>query len=437
MKLVNTYILVLFSMFAVTENNQVSAQNWSLEQCIDTAQVYNRNLQIQRNGVLINQEKQQEAKAHLIPKITANADYKYFTDLPYQLLPLSVFGGPQGHFKEAQFGVPHNVNANLQLTVPLYNSQIYGGIETAKQAAEVAQLNYVRSEEQVFFEISNLYYNAQLIHHQISFLDSNLINAKKVLSNLDLLQSQLMAKGTDVSKVKLQIAQLTTQIETAQNKYRQIMNGLKFAMGLPLNFPLQIDTEIKILQQVEDSESRNIDIRFASAQRNVLLSEFKTLKYSRMPSLNFLGSYGTTGFGYTEQPNEFFNFYPLGFVGLQFSYVLFNGGVTQQRIHQKKLELENNSLQIELLSDQNRMQIANAKLQRDASQRTVITSREQVDLAKKIYDEVVIQKAQGTASLTDLLLADNELRKAQQDFLNAMIDYLKADLELKKLSGNY
>lgn len=437
MKLVNTYILVLFSMFAVTENNQVSAQNWSLEQCIDTAQVYNRNLQIQRNGVLINQEKQQEAKANLIPKITANADYKYFTDLPYQLLPLSVFGGPQGQFKEAQFGVPHNVNANLQLTVPLYNSQIYGGIETAKQAAEVAQLNYVRSEEQVFFEISNLYYNALLIHHQISFLDSNLINAKKLLNNLELLQSQLMAKGTDVSKVKLQIAQLTTQIETAQNKYQQIMNGLKFAMGLPLNFPLQIDTEIKILQQVEDSESRNIDIRFASAQRNVLLSEFKTLKYSRMPSLNFLGSYGTTGFGYTEQPNEFFNFYPLGFVGLQFSYVLFNGGVTQQRINQKKLELDNNSLQIELLSDQNRMQIANAKLQRDASQRSVNTSREQVDLASKIYGEVAIQKTQGTASLTDLLLADNELRKAQQDFLNAMIDYLKADLELKKLTGNY
>lgn len=437
MKLVNTYILVLFSMFAVTENNQVSAQNWSLEQCIDTAQVYNRNLQIQRNGVLINQEKQQEAKANLIPKITANADYKYFTDLPYQLLPLSVFGGPQGHFKEAQFGVPHNVNANLQLMVPLYNSQIYGGIETSKKAAEVAQLNYVRSEEQVFFEISNLYYNALLIHHQISFLDSNLINAKKLLNNLELLQSQLMAKGTDVSKVKLQIAQLTTQIETAQNKYQQIMNGLKFAMGLPLNFPLQIDTEIKILQQVEDSESRNIDIRFASAQRNVLLSEFKTLKYSRMPSLNFLGSYGTTGFGYTEQPNEFFNFYPLGFVGLQFSYVLFNGGVTQQRINQKKLELDNNSLQIELLSDQNRMQIANAKLQRDASQRSVNTSREQVDLASKIYGEVAIQKTQGTASLTDLLLADNELRKAQQDFLNAMIDYLKADLELKKLTGNY
>ncbi len=428
----------MFFIFLLLGNiEKLNAQIWSLDQCIDTAQVYNRNLQIQRNGVLINLERQQEAKANLVPKITANADYKYFTDLPYQLLPLSVFGGPQGQFKEAQFGVPHNVNANLQLVVPLYNSQIYGAIETTNQAAELAQLNYVRSEEQVFFEISNLYYNAQLVEHQIIFLDSNIINAKKLLSNLELLNQQLMAKGTDVSKVKLQIAQLTTQLETAQNKYQQILNGLKFAMGIPLERNIAIDSEIQILDLVIETESKNIDVRFAHAQRNVMLSEFKTLKYSRMPSLNFLGSYGTTGFGYDEKPNDFFNFYPIGFVGIQFSYVLFNGGVTQQRMSQKKLELENNSLQIELLSGQNNMQITNANLQRNASQRTVITSQEQVDLALKIYNEVALQKNQGTASLTDLLLADNELRKAQQDYLSAVIDYLKADLELKKLTGNY
>jgi OMF family outer membrane factor len=83
------------------------------------------------------------------------------------------------------------------------------------------------------------------------------------------------------------------------------------------------------------------------------------------------------------------------------------------------------------------MQITNANLQRNASQHNVITSQEQVDLALKIYNEVALQKNQGTASLTDLLLADNELRKAQQDYLSAVIDYLKADLELKKLTGNY
>jgi len=34
------------------------------------------------------------------------------------------------------------------------------------------------------------------------------------------------------------------------------------------------------------------------------------------------------------------------------------------------------------------------------------------------------------------LLADNALREAQQTYINAVIEYLKADLELKKLTGN-
>jgi len=33
-------------------------------------------------------------------------------------------------------------------------------------------------------------------------------------------------------------------------------------------------------------------------------------------------------------------------------------------------------------------------------------------------------------------LADNALREAQQAYLTSMVDYLKADLELKKLTGN-
>jgi hypothetical protein len=59
-----------------------------LQQCIDTAQVHNKNLQMSRNNMAIGEQREKEAKANLIPKVTANADYKYFTNLPYQLLPV-------------------------------------------------------------------------------------------------------------------------------------------------------------------------------------------------------------------------------------------------------------------------------------------------------------------------------------------------------------
>ena len=53
-----------------------------------------------------------------------------------------------------------------------------------------------------------------------------------------------------------------------------------------------------------------------------------------------------------------------------------------------------------------------------------------------IYEQTIVQQKLGTATITDILLADNSLREAQQTYLSAVIDYLKADLELKKFTGN-
>ena len=59
-----------------------------------------------------------------------------------------------------------------------------------------------------------------------------------------------------------------------------------------------------------------------------------------------------------------------------------------------------------------------------------------LEQAQKIYDQSVIQLKEGVANLTELLLADNALREAQNNYLTSIIDYMKADLELKKIKGN-
>lgn len=439
MKLVNIHTRHFILLLIAIGFQSAQAQVWSLQQCNDTAQLQNRNLQMGRNNVAIGEQKAKEAKANLIPKVTANADYKYFTNLPYQFMPLSTFNptAPEGQFKEAQFGVPHNINANLQLSIPLYNPQVYGAIQTTKIASELTELQYQKTEEQIYFEISNLYYNAQILHHQIAFIDSNLINATRLLKNIQLLNEQLLAKGTDVSKVKLQVSQLTTQKGNISSKYEQVLNALKFAMGVSIEQNIQIDPNIQYQTSTDYKSSSTLDIRIVKTQNRLLYSELSTLNKSRfLPSINLIGMYGTTGFGYDKQPNDFLKFYPIGFAGIQLSYPLFNGTVTQRKINQKRLELQNSELQFGLLTEQNNMQVENARLQRMVTKKSVETTTEQIKLAQTIYEQTILQQKQGTASLTDVLLADNALREAQQTYLAAVIDYLKADLELKKLTGN-
>ena len=439
MKLVNIHKPCLVLLLIVIGFQSVQAQVWSLQQCIDTAQVYNKKLQVNRNDIAIGEQREKEAKANLNPKVTANADYKYFTNLPYQLLPLNALNpaAPEGEFRAAQFGVPHNINLNLQLSMPLYNPQLYGAIQTTKIASEWIELQYQKLEEQIFFDISNLYYNAQILHHQLAFIDSNLINAERLFKNIQLLNEQLLVKGTDVSKVKLQVAQLTSQKVGVKSKYEQVLNALKFTIGLSLENNLQIETNILYENSFEYSSLSTLDFRMAIIKNRWLGLELNTLNKSRyLPSLNLFANYGTTGFGYNGKPNGFLDFYSIGFAGIQLSYPLFSGTVTERKINQKALELKNNELQMGLINEQNYLQVENAKLQRKTAKNTVETLTEQIQLAKIIYEQTIVQHKLGTATITDILLADNSLREAQQTYLSAVIDYLKADLELKKFTGN-
>lgn len=437
--LVNIHTLIATVLLALTAglfSTRVYSQTWTLGQCVDTALTHNKKIMISRNNAQMSEQKFREVQGGLMPKVSANADYRYYTDLPYQLMPKSAFGGPEGLFNEVQFGVPHNINANVQIAIPLYNSQITGAIRTTKIAADISELQRQKTEEQIYFEVSNAYYNAQILKHQLAFIAGNQENTKALLRNMQLLKDQLLAKGTDVSKVALQAEQLTTQKQLIENKYDLVLNSLKFLMGVPLETRVEVEHEIFFDPDGHCIDQTVLDIRLARLQYQVIESERITLRNSRIPTISLFGTLGTTGFGYDKSPNDFLHFYPIGFAGMQLTYPLFNGLSTQRKIAQKNLELSNSELQLDLLTAQNRMQIENAGKKRLIAQRTVETTSAQITLAQSIYDQTLIQQKHGTASLTDTLLADNSLREAQQNYLVAIIDYLQADLELKKITGN-
>ena len=439
MKLVNVHKRILIFILFIIGINSAKAQIWSLKQCLDSAMLHNKNLKISRNNLLSGDEKVMESKANLLPKLVASADYKYYSNLPYQLMPLSTFNtqAPEGTFKEVQFGVPHNINANFQIAIPLYNPQLYGAYDAAKIASKLNLIQNKITEEHIFFEIAVLYYNAQILKHQLEFVDSNIRNSNILLRNMQLLNEQLLAKGTDVSKIRLKVLQLSTQREAINSKYEQVLNAMKFSMGISLETNFTVELKIEFHKIKDETSSNSYDLELLKTKKGLLSSEINTLNKSRyLPTLNMFGNYGTIGLGYDKKPNNFLKFYPLGFAGFQLSYSLFNGTITQRKINQKKIEIRNNELQLSLVSEQNNIQVKNAKEQKLLSLKSIETLNEQIKLAETIYKQTLLQLNEGTAAISDVLLADNELRETQQTYLSAIIEYLKADLELKRLTGN-
>ncbi len=423
------FIMIVISM-------PLYAQVWTLQQCIDTAQMYNKTLQISRNNMEAGSEREKEAKANLIPKVIFSTDYKYFIDQPTQLMPQAAFGGPEGVFKEVKFGTPHNFNISVQAALPLYSPQVYGAIKATKAAAEINHLQVKKTREEVFFNVSNLYYNIQILKHQLVFIDSNLVNTKKLLHTMKLLHQQKLAKKTDVENIQLQESKLMVQHETVANNLSQVILLLKFTIGIPANKPFDVEPNIHYRANTEYTPNIVVDIQLANQQRSLLTTELKTLKNSRIPSVSLYGAYSQIGFGYDKKPNDFLKFYPTSFAGLKITVPLFNGTVTKRKINQKKIELKNSELSLNLLTEKNNIEMKNARRQRHVALKNIMNTTAQIKLAQSVYNQTVMQQKEGLASVTDVLMADNSLKEAQQNNIAAIVNYLRADLELKKLTGN-
>jgi OMF family outer membrane factor len=427
-----SFLILLF--FA---NTGFSQDIWTLQECLDSARQHNKKLLISERNIDAAAKNVSASKARLIPKLSINAEYKYFTDLPYQLMPMSVFGGPEGQFKEAQFGVPHNISGNLFLSVPLYNAQIYGGIEAAEQGVELRQLVHEKTLEEVLFEVSVVYYNAQIIVNRLMMIDSNIVNVERVLRNTEALGKHQLVMQSEISKVKLKLSQLKTQKDQVTSQYQQVTNSLKFMMGIELDRKIKITKEIQNKPTASNIEKQTLDVSIAQTKASIAETELKLVKGSRLPSVSLFGSYGTTGFGYDQEPNRFLNFYPLGFGGVKLTYPLFNGTVTERIIDQKSIAVENARTSLALEQDRSNLELINAQLRWSNAKKNMSLTNEQMLFAKEILGQTLEEYKNELAGLTEVLLAENELQQAQQNYLTSIVEFLKADLALRKYSGNF
>jgi OMF family outer membrane factor len=430
MKLVITNVLILF-----LSSINLYGQTWTLEQCIDSAFANNQRIAIAENTQELSALKQKEVKSNLLPKLSINGEYKYFIELPYQLMPLSVFGGPEGQFKEAQFGVPHNINANVLLQVPIYSSGLMGNINKLETSQKIVELEVQKTYDQIYFEVSNIYRNAQLLKNQMVFIDSTISNTERVKQNIELLAEQKLANQNDVKKLELKISTLQSYHANLDVKLQQIYNALQLLTGSAST--IEVEDNILMIDLMQYEDNGNKDIEIIQLQQEIINIDLKSLKQSKyIPEVGFVATYGTQGFGYDQSPNQFLNFYPIGYAGIRFSYPIFNGTVTNKKIDQKNLELENLKLKEELTIDAQQVEIENAVLQLENAFNNVTLSEQQVDLAQSIYEQEEKKHKQGLISVNDLMIAQNELIQNQQNYLQSIAEFLAADLELKKLTNN-
>lgn len=428
----NTFILTLTLLLT----SDLLAQKLGLEDCLrmaDTANVSIRNALL---DIEINDKNRSAYLSARLPQLTFSGDYKYNAIIPGQVVPAAFFGGPPGTFATVQFGVPYTLSNSLQLTQILFNPQLEYGLAALKINEEIVGLQHKLTSQDVRYQVASTFFNLQAIKKQLIFVDGNIKNMDKLITNMEALVKQGMVIQTELDKLSISRLTLSNTATSLKATNDQLEALLKILIGMDpaSKVELMADETVESSILVDASTISYPELDLISAQQKMNREEHKGNNMAYLPSVSLYAAYN---YNYNMKPEDDFRTGIEGaFVGLRVDWKLFDG---LEKMHKQRVNVLNSeklSNQKELVTKQLELKASNAKRQIEVQTNALALAKEQLKLAQNIYDQASSKLSLGTISSNDLITADNGLQQAQTNVVSAYIQLRQAEVEYLRSIGN-
>lgn len=385
---------------------QAQSQEFTLDELLSKALTHNLGIQAQQLETSITEARISEVKANALPQVSLSGDYKYYIKIPAQVLPLSAFGGPEGQYTSAAFGLPWNLGTTVQASQVLYNHSLHIGLKAAKLGRDITALQIRRTKEDVSYNVSAAYYNAQTVAQQIQFLRGNMEALDRSIRITDLRFQNKLAQGIDVDRLRLNRTSLETQVESLQADYNQLLNLLKFLAGIPQQEAIRIQTTIEpaasALELAGEPSINRTELLLIDRQKEANLLEQKNIKAEFVPSLAAYGVANHTTFAIGGD-QSYTKGIPAYWAGIQLNWNIFDGFARRTKLNQKQIAAQQLTIQEQQTRESIAMDIANSRNKIAVQQRNLKTSQEQIELAQKVYTQSQLQFKEGTTDITNLI----------------------------------
>jgi outer membrane protein TolC len=415
---------------------QSKAQGLNLETCLrmaDTANFTVRNAQL---DIEINNRNRSAYLSARLPQLAYSGDYKYNAIIPGQVVPGAFFGGAPGTFTTVQFGVPYTLSNTVQLTQILFNPQVVYGLAALKINEEIVNVQQKLTSQDVKIQVATTFFNLQAVSKQLKFVQGNLTNMEKLISNMEALVGQGMVIQTEADKLKISKMTLFNTSESLKATKDQLETLLKILIGMDPEGKIDLTADEMVEKSilVDNSAASLPELELIAAQQKMNLEEHKGNNMAYLPNISFYAAYN---YNYNMKPADNYRVGIEGaFVGLRIDWKLFDG---LEKYHKQKANLlnaEKLANQKELATRQLDLKIANAKRQIQVQTNALALSKEQLKLAQSVYDQSVAKLELGTISSNDLITADNGLQQAQTNVVASYIQLRIAEIEYLRSIGS-
>lgn len=420
-----------------------SSSNMSLKACIEYGLTHHRSIYVAQNGIEKAKQQAREALSSYLPQVNVNAGLDYNLKLPQNIIPAGSFPGMTEE-QRITFGTTYNSTQVIQLDQTIYNQSLLTGLKANQSNNRLAELTVEQTRQDLIHRIASSYYQILVAQRQLELLNSNKTRFEKILQVTQLQAEQGVVKKVDVKQVQVNLNNVLSQISITQNNLKLAQNNLKNSMGWTDEAAdiVLTDTDKWLGNQPQIKLYPNFDykqtIAFQQQALQLKMNDInrQSIRNQAVPNISVYGRYGANGFSNENFAGAYDPLLDYSAIGLKLSWSVFTGFRRDAQYKQSVIELNNIREQMSLNEAMQKLQFDNAGAAVSRAQSVINTNKNNMDLANEVYENTTLQYRQGLATLSQLLNAELSYREAQNNYINSLLEFYLADLDVQKANGS-
>jgi outer membrane protein len=375
------------------------------------------------------------------PQLNFNYNLTHNFELQANKLPAS-FVQP-GQSDIVRFGAINTSLAQFAVTQNLFNRDVFLASRTATQVRIQALQNTSNNKINLAVSVTKAFYDVLATQQQISVGLGDVIRLKRSLRDTYNQYSAGVADKTDYKRATITLNNTEATLKSNMELLKYKTEYLKSLMGYPTVSPLniaydtlQMENEIQLDTLQEADYTQRIDYKLLTTQKRLQEFNIKYNQWSFLPTVALNGSYN---FYYLSQGNSLGEIYksntPYSLGQLTATVPIFQGGKRIANIKQQKWLLRRLDWDVKALKNNVNAQYAQALAAYKSNLVTYQTLKENVALAKEVYDVIQLQYKTGVKTYLEVITAETDLRTARINYYNALYQLLASKIDVQKALG--
>lgn len=397
---------------------------------------------------------QRETRSSGLPQLNGELEYRDYINLPTMILPGELAGASNN--LELNFGTKHNMDVGIQVSQLLFSLEYFHGLKTAQQATKISKSLKAKTEIDLIHQIMSNYYSLLAIYKNFEIINSAIESLNETRKSVEAMLNSDLVLSTDLDRIDVNLADLKTTKNEIIAGIRMQTNNLKRLAGYDQDKEFVLDTtgvaqifdllEPQLIKAHGSGFEVSDRIEYQILNDKIELNEFqkKGAKSAFTPTVAIFGSYiyqaQRNQFDLFEKNKKWFN---VSLIGLNAKIPIYTGSRNNSKLAQAKIEKEISiNLKNEAIEGM-KIEYLNALSNLDLAYSNCQTQYRNIELASKVLRQEQLKYGEGLLTLTDLLIAENNLRSTQITYVqnviylkNSELNLLKAKGELKKIINN-